>query len=58
MWEDSLQVVGAEPPAISQEEYRARQSRLFSQMRPKDLLKVTAPHESTSRNEVKFPYRR
>ena len=57
MWEDSLQVVGAEPPAISQEEYRARQSRLFSQMRPKDLLIVTAPHESTRSNDVQYPYR-
>jgi Xaa-Pro aminopeptidase len=57
MWDDSLQAVGAEPSAISQEEYRSRQSRLFSQLRPNDLLIVTAPHESTRSNDVHYPYR-
>ena len=57
MWEDSLQAVGDEPSAISEEEYRARQARLFSQLRPNDLLIVTAPHESTHSNDVHYPYR-
>lgn len=57
MWEDSLQAVGQEPTGISHDEYRSRQSRLFSQMRPGDLLIVTAPHESTRSNDVHYPYR-
>ena len=57
MWEDSLQAVGQEPAGISHDEYRSRQSRLFSQMRPGDLLIVTAPHESTRSNDVHYPYR-
>ena len=57
MWDDSLQAVGAEPASIGNEEYRARQSRLFSQLRPNDLLIITAPHESTRSNDVHYPYR-
>jgi Xaa-Pro aminopeptidase len=57
MWDDSLQAVGDEPASISNEEYRARQSRLFSQLRPNDLLIITAPHESTRSNDVHYPYR-
>jgi Xaa-Pro aminopeptidase len=49
--------VGDEPASISNEEYRARQSRLFSQLRPNDLLIITAPHESTRSNDVHYPYR-
>jgi Xaa-Pro aminopeptidase len=57
MWDDSLQAVGAEPASIGNEEYRARQARLFSQLRPKDLLIITAPHESTRSNDVHYHYR-
>lgn len=57
MWDDSLQAVGAEPAAISDDEYRARQARLFSQLRPNDLLIITAPHVSTRSNDVHYPYR-
>ena len=57
MWDDSLQAVGAEPATIGNEEFRARQARLFSQLRPKDLLIITAPHESTRSNDVHYPYR-
>ena len=57
MWDDSLQAVGAEPASIGNEEFRARQARLFSQLRPKDLLIITAPHESTRSNDVHYPYR-
>ena len=57
MWGDSLQAVGAEPAGISDEEYRSRQSRLFSQLRPNDLLIITAPHVSTRSSDVHYPYR-
>ena len=29
----------------------------FSQLRPGDLLIITAPHESTRSNDVHYPYR-
>ena len=57
MWDDSLQAVGDEPASIGNDEFRARQSRLFSQLRPKDLLIITAPHESIRSNDVHYPYR-
>ncbi|MDE0954539.1 MAG: aminopeptidase P N-terminal domain-containing protein, partial [Candidatus Poseidoniales archaeon] len=57
MWDESLQAVGAEPAAISDDEYRARQGRLFSQLRPNDLLIITSPHVSTRSNDVHYPYR-
>ena len=57
MWEDSLKAVGNEPAVIHEDEYRARQSRLLSQLRPNDLLIITAPHESTRSNDVHYPYR-
>jgi len=57
MWDDSLQAVGPEPVAISEDEYRARQARLYSQLRPSDLLIITAPHVSTRSNDVHYPYR-
>jgi Xaa-Pro aminopeptidase len=57
MWDDSLQAVGAEPVAISDDEYRARQARMFTQLRPSDLLIITAPHVSTRSNDVHYPYR-
>jgi len=57
MWDDSLQAVGAEPASIGNDEFRARQARLFSQLRPNDLLIITAPHESTRSNYVHYPYR-
>ncbi len=57
MWEESLRAVGTEPSPVNGHEYRARQSRLFSQLRPNDLLIITAPHESTRSNDVHYPYR-
>ena len=57
MWEESLRAVGQEPAGISHDEYRSRQSRLFSQLRPGDLLIITAPHESTRSNDVHYPFR-
>ena len=57
MWDNTLQSIGDEPSPIGEEEYNARQRRLFSQLRPGDLLIVTAPHESTRSNDVHYPYR-
>ena len=57
MWGESLVAVGPEPAKISNEEFLARQQRLFSQLRPNDLLIITAPHESTRSNDVHYPYR-
>ena len=57
MWGDSLQAVGDEPATITDDEFRSRQARLFSQLRPGDLLIITAPHESTRSNDVHYPYR-
>ena len=57
MWEESLQAVGKQPMTISHDEFISRQARLFSQLRPNDLLIITAPHESTRSNDVHYPYR-
>lgn len=57
MWDSTLRSIGDEPSPIGEEEYHARQRRLFSQLRPGDLLIVTAPHESTRSNDVHYPYR-
>jgi len=57
MWEDSLEAVGPEPAKISNEEFKSRQERLFSQLRPNDLVIITAPHESIRSNDVHYPYR-
>jgi Xaa-Pro aminopeptidase len=47
----------AQPAAISNAEYRARQQRLFSQLRAEDLLLICAHPVSTRSNDVHFPYR-
>ena len=57
MWDESLKAVGPEPSKISIEEYKSRQERLFSQLRPDDLLIITAPQESTRSNDVHYHYR-
>lgn len=57
MWDVSLEAVGPEPAKISNEEFASRQQRLFSQLRPNDLLIITAPDESTRSNDVHYPYR-
>lgn len=57
MWEESLQAVGKQPMTIGHDEFRSRQARLYSQLRPNDLLIITAPHESTRSNDVHYPYR-
>tara|TARA_Y100000994_G_scaffold143063_1_gene117241 strand:+ start:5125 stop:6492 length:1368 start_codon:yes stop_codon:yes gene_type:complete len=57
MWEDAMQAVGPEPAAISKEEYRSRQDRLFSQFRPDDLLIITNPKTAIRSADVHYPYR-
>ncbi len=57
MWEDALQMVGREPTLVAKDEYRARQARLFSQLRPDDLLIVTNPPVSSRSADVNYPYR-
>ena len=57
MWGESLMAVGPEPAKISNEEYLSRQQRLFSQLRPGDLLIITVPNESTRSNDVHYRYR-
>ena len=57
MWEDSLKAVGDEPPRISGEEFRSRQVRLANQMKPDDLLLITAPNSSIRSNDVHYHYR-
>ena len=52
MWDVSLEAVGPEPAKISNDEFILRQQRLFSQLRPNDLLIITAPSESTRSNDV------
>jgi Xaa-Pro aminopeptidase len=57
MWDDALQMVGHEPTLVAKDEYRARQARLFSQLRPDDLLIVTNPPVSSRSADVNYPYR-
>ena len=57
MWEDSLKAIGEEPTKVTNDEYRSRQARLFSQLRPDDLLIIASPHESTRSNDVHYPFR-
>ena len=47
----------AQPAAITNSEYRARQQRLFSQLRADDLLIICANPVSTRSNDVHFTYR-
>ena len=47
----------AQPAAITNAEYRARQQRLFSQLRADDLLLICSHPVSTRSNDVHFNYR-
>ncbi len=57
MFEAALARIGDEPEAISIAEYRSRQNRLLSQLRPDDLLIVCPNPESTRSNDVHYPFR-
>ncbi len=57
MWDAVLETIGPEPAQISIQEYRARQNRLFSQLRPNDLVIIPTPPHSTRSNDVQYDYR-
>ena len=57
MFEKAMAKVGATPAAIGNQEYRARQSRLFSQFKNGDLLVICSRPESTRSSDVHYPYR-
>ncbi len=57
MNEAAMSHIGPQPMPISIDEYKARQYRLTSQLRPYDVLIVCAAEESTHSNDVHYPYR-
>ena len=57
MFETAMLQIGEKPATISIEEFRSRQSRLLSQLRPDDLLIICPNMESTRSNDVHYPYR-
>ena len=57
MFDEALRQVGPEPKPISKEEYRSRQSKLFSQFENDDLLIVCSSPETIHSNDVHHPYR-
>ena len=57
MNEAAMRHIGPQPDAISLDEFRARQVRLTSQLRPDDLLILCAAEEATHSNDVHYPYR-
>lgn len=57
MNEAAMSHIGPQPKPITLDEYKARQYRLTSQLRPDDVLIVCAAEESTHSNDVHYPYR-
>ena len=57
MNEAALSHIGPKPMEISHDEFKARQQRLTSQLRPNDVLILCAAEESTHSNDVHYPYR-
>ena len=57
MFETAMLQIGEKPATISIDEFRSRQSRLLSQLRPDDLLIICPNMESTRSNDVHYPYR-
>ena len=57
MNEAAMRHIGPQPSAISQDEFKARQNRLTSQLRPDDVLILCAAEEATHSNDVHYPYR-
>lgn len=57
MNEAAMSHIGPQPKPIALDEYKARQHRLTSQLRPNDVLIVCAAEESTHSNDVHYPYR-
>ena len=57
MNEAAMRHIGPEPVAISLDEFKARQDRITSQLRPNDLLILCSAEEATHSNDVHYPYR-
>ena len=57
MNEAAMSHIGPQPMPITLDEYKARQYRLTSQLRPDDVLILCAAEESTHSNDVHYPYR-
>lgn len=57
MYDAALELIGAEPQPISNEEYSRRVERLTAQLRPDDLLIVPASPAAVHSNDVHYPYR-
>ena len=57
MFDKALSLIGPEPKPISNEEYRSRQSKLFSQFGENELLILCSSPETIHSNDVHHPYR-
>ena len=57
MYDAALELIGAEPQPIANEEYSRRVERLTSQLRPDDLLIIPASPAAVHSNDVHYPYR-
>jgi len=57
MFEAAISQIGEKPAEISIDEFRSRQNRLLSQLRPDDLLVICPNLESNRSNDVHYPYR-
>ncbi len=57
MFDEALSLIGPEPKPISNEEFRSRQSKLFSQFDENELLILCSSPETIHSNDVHHPYR-
>ena len=57
MFEAAMSQIGEKPAEISIDEFRSRQNRLLSQLRPDDLLVICPNVEANRSNDVHYPYR-
>jgi Xaa-Pro aminopeptidase len=57
MFDAAMQRVGSAPAPISNDEYRSRQNRLFSQFGKNDVIIICSSPETIHSNDVHHPYR-
>ena len=57
MFDEALSLIGPEPKPISNEEFRSRQRKLFSQFDENELLILCSSPETIHSNDVHHPYR-
>ncbi|RPG76995.1 MAG: M24 family metallopeptidase [Euryarchaeota archaeon TMED248] len=57
MFDEALNLIGPEPKPISNDEFRSRQNKLFSQFEKEDLLILCSSPETIHSNDVHHPYR-